>query len=433
MRISGIEAARVARRQPLNNAAVQLLLYLLVGAVLPPILWLSHAPRLLFLPTTTNTLAAVAFAGVSSWFVLYRLRRYAKSRRLSYVLPVNLFTFGVAAMAVGVLRLPYSILIFALGFASTTLLSFLVTALSRMTVEAQLMVPGGKVDQLARTTPGAFYLTPEVLAEFMRLGRTPPSVVADLHHEHSPEVERMIAEAALAGIPVYHYKTWLEAQTGQVRVDHLRETNRGSLIPNLSYMIAKRAVDIAVAVALMPILLPLLAIIGVAIKLDSPGSVFFCQERIGFRGHRFRMYKFRTMRSRSVAQTEDALRHDQMTRTDDDRITRVGAILRRYRLDELPQVLNVLAGDMSWIGPRPEAINLSQWYGSRLPFYSYRHIVRPGLTGWAQVNQGHVTDLDEINDKLGYDFYYIKNFSHWLDMLILLKTVRVILFGNGAK
>lgn len=433
MRISEIEAARVTRRQLLDNAALQLLVYTTVGVLLPPMIWFGHAPELLLRPTGSNTLMAIAFAGVSSWFVLYRLRSFAKARRLSYVLPVNLLAFGVAAAVIGAMRLPYSVVIFALAFAGTAMVSFVVTALSQLSQPAQLVVPGGRVDELVRFTADAIDLTPDVFVEFGRLGRTPPPVVADLQHDHPPRIERMIAEVALAGAPVYHYKNWLEARTGQVRVEHLSETNRGSLIPDLSYMIVKRALDLTMAIALLPFLLPLLTVIGLAIRLDSPGSIFFCQERLGFRGKRFRIFKFRTMRTRVVCETAEDMRHDEMTRADDDRITRIGRILRRYRLDELPQILNVIRGEMSWIGPRPEAINLSRWYGNRIPFYSYRHIVRPGLTGWAQVNQGHVTDLDDIGEKLRYDFYYIKNFSHWLDMLILLKSVRVVLFGHGAR
>jgi lipopolysaccharide/colanic/teichoic acid biosynthesis glycosyltransferase len=114
-------------------------------------------------------------------------------------------------------------------------------------------------------------------------------------------------------------------------------------------------------------------------------------------------------------------------------VTRLGRFLRISRLDELPQVINILRGEMSWIGPRPEALPLSHWYQDELPFYYYRHIVYPGITGWAQVNQGHVTEVDRVLEKLHYDFYYIKNFSAWLDILILLKTVRTMLTGFGAK
>jgi lipopolysaccharide/colanic/teichoic acid biosynthesis glycosyltransferase len=128
-----------------------------------------------------------------------------------------------------------------------------------------------------------------------------------------------------------------------------------------------------------------------------------------------------------------SLRESAKTLDRDPRITRVGRILRRYRLDELPQVINILRGEMSWIGPRPEARELSDWYHSEIPFYGYRHIVRPGITGWAQVHQGHVHDVNAVVEKLQFDFYYIKYFSAWLDLLIVLRTVRTLLVGNGAK
>jgi lipopolysaccharide/colanic/teichoic acid biosynthesis glycosyltransferase len=121
------------------------------------------------------------------------------------------------------------------------------------------------------------------------------------------------------------------------------------------------------------------------------------------------------------------------TTVDDPRITPVGRLLRRYRIDELPQVINILRGEMSWIGPRPEAIELAEWYESRIPFYIYRHIVRPGITGWAQVHQGNVAEIKAATGKLHYDFYYIKKFSPWLDLLIAAKTVQILLTGHGAR
>ena len=122
-----------------------------------------------------------------------------------------------------------------------------------------------------------------------------------------------------------------------------------------------------------------------------------------------------------------------MTGDGDDRITRLGAFLRRSRIDELPQMWNILKGEMSWIGPRPEAEVLSAWYTGDIPFYRYRHVVRPGISGWAQVNQGHVAEVDDIHLKLQYDFFYIKYFSPWLDLLILFRTVRTMLTGFGSK
>lgn len=275
--------------------------------------------------------------------------------------------------------------------------------------------------------------SPAQLDELIDRGQLEGSLVGDLHFDHEPAWERLFARAALKGIPVYHYRQMLELETGQVRIDHLSENVLGSLIPNLPYMALKRVIDVAAVVVLAPLLLPLMGLIALAIVLDSRGGALFVQDRMGFRGEVFRMVKFRTMHPREVAGDAEARREDSMTRDDDDRITRVGRYLRKVRLDELPQVWNILLGEMSWIGPRPEAISLSQWYEDEIPFYAYRHIVRPGLTGWAQVNQGHVTDLDAVSAKLRYDFYYVKHISHWLDMLIALKTVRVVLRGFGAR
>jgi lipopolysaccharide/colanic/teichoic acid biosynthesis glycosyltransferase len=107
--------------------------------------------------------------------------------------------------------------------------------------------------------------------------------------------------------------------------------------------------------------------------------------------------------------------------------------LRKFRLDELPQIFNIMKGEMSWIGPRPEAEVLSRWSQSEIPFYRYRHVVKPGISGWAQVNQGHVADVEQVHRKLQYDFYYIKYFSPWLDLLILLRTIKTILTGFGSR
>jgi lipopolysaccharide/colanic/teichoic acid biosynthesis glycosyltransferase len=122
-----------------------------------------------------------------------------------------------------------------------------------------------------------------------------------------------------------------------------------------------------------------------------------------------------------------------MTRANDQRIFPLGRFLRKSRLDELPQMLNILRGEMSWIGPRPEAIVLSEWYEREIPFYRYRHIVRPGIAGWAQVCQGHVSEVDDVRSKLHYDFYYIKHYSLWIDVLIVMRTIRTMVTGFGSK
>jgi lipopolysaccharide/colanic/teichoic acid biosynthesis glycosyltransferase len=161
------------------------------------------------------------------------------------------------------------------------------------------------------------------------------------------------------------------------------------------------------------------------IKLETSGPIFYCQRRTGLGGRPFTMFKLRTMTHK----------HDggDYTLPNDKRITRVGRFLRQYRIDELPQIINILRGDMSWIGPRPEAISLAEWYELEVPFYVYRHIVRPGITGWAQVHQGNVAAVDAARLKLEYDFFYIKHFSFWLDVVIVTKTLRTILTGFGSR
>ena len=180
----------------------------------------------------------------------------------------------------------------------------------------------------------------------------------------------------------------------------------------------------------MPILIPIFAIVALAIKLDDGGPVFFVQKRTGYQAKEFSVFKFRTMK---VDQGIEDERQRAITQDNDPRVTRIGGFMRKTRIDELPQILNILNGTMSWIGPRPEATSLSDWYSEGLAFYKYRFVVRPGVTGWAQVNQGHVAGLNEVNEKLKYDFYYIKHFSPWLDLLIVLRTIRIVISGFGAK
>jgi lipopolysaccharide/colanic/teichoic acid biosynthesis glycosyltransferase len=259
------------------------------------------------------------------------------------------------------------------------------------------------------------------------------SIVVDLRSDHSPEWERMLAQAALAGIPVYHTKQLRESLTGRVQIEHLSENSFGSLLPGLGYRGIKRTLDIVASIVLLPILILPLIVVALMVRASSPGPILFRQRRMGYRGIPFDMIKFRTMVEQVATTGDAAARHSAITRDADDRITKIGRFLRRSRIDELPQIVNILRGEMSWIGPRPEAVSLSTWYENERPFYAYRHIVRPGITGWAQVNQGHVAALDDVHVKLHYDFYYIKFFSSWLDLLIAIRTIGIMVTGFGAK
>jgi len=171
---------------------------------------------------------------------------------------------------------------------------------------------------------------------------------------------------------------------------------------------------------------PLIGVIALAVKLDRRGPVFFRQERIGLHGRRFSLIKFRTMRP--VATEISA-----WVRDNEDRITRFGRFLRKFRLDELPQFVNVLRGDMNVVGPRPHPVVNYELFAREIPYYALRAAVRPGVTGWAQVRYGYANDLEEETEKMRYDLYYVKHLSVWLDLRIIVDTVKVVVFGLGSK
>ena len=190
----------------------------------------------------------------------------------------------------------------------------------------------------------------------------------------------------------------------------------------------KRLFDLVVALGALVLLSPLLAAVALVVKLDSPGPVFFRQERVGRHGRSFRIHKFRTMHHRPGA--ADGL---PLTVGADPRITRSGAWLRRTRIDELPQLFNVLRGEMSLVGPRPERPYFVDQLTQQIPFYAVRHSVKPGVTGWAQVRYAYGATVEDSQQKLQYDLYYVKNHTLFLDLLVLFETVGVVLTGKGAR
>jgi exopolysaccharide biosynthesis polyprenyl glycosylphosphotransferase len=190
----------------------------------------------------------------------------------------------------------------------------------------------------------------------------------------------------------------------------------------------KRAADLAVACALLAFTLPLMALVALAIKLDSPGPVLYRQERVGLRGCRFNLLKFRSMVQNAEADGRPVWAAER-----DDRITRVGRFMRRTRIDELPQLLNVLRGEMSMVGPRPERPYFVDQLSAIIPFFDDRHNVKPGITGWAQVKYQYGASVEDARRKLLYDLYYIDNYSLRLDLIILIATVYVVVFQKGAR
>jgi sugar transferase (PEP-CTERM system associated) len=239
-----------------------------------------------------------------------------------------------------------------------------------------------------------------------------------------------LLECRLQGINVEEWPTFYEKQTGKILVTNLRPSwlifSNGFVKTDTTLMV-KRAMDIALAFLGLVLSLPIMALVACAIKLDSRGPVLFRQERVGERGRIFVLKKFRSM-------TVDAERDGAVWATArDPRVTRIGRWLRLTRLDELPQFWNVLVGDMSFVGPRPERPEFVGTLQRQIPFYMGRHSVKPGITGWAQVRHRYAASLEESVEKLQYDLYYIKNMSPLLDLVILLSTLQVVLFAKGSR
>ena len=191
-----------------------------------------------------------------------------------------------------------------------------------------------------------------------------------------------------------------------------------------TYVLLKRVVSVVIALSALALSAPFMALVALLIKLESPGPVFFIQERVGLGGRIFRLIKFRTMRQALLTDDEIWQRDNRR------RVTRLGAFLRKYRLDEVPQFINILRGDMSLVGPRPEMAGNVTTFSAVIPFYNLRHEVRPGLTGWAQVKAGYSMSVEEVTQKLCYDLYYIKHMSLRFDLRILFDTVKFVLCGK---
>lgn len=380
-------------------------------------------------PVMINTSAAASAALVLGLFLVGRVLNLPGTRGAVHGVPIMLISFGLAALVLFAFRVEYSrvMLLYStiVGTVFAMRLRWFDPSLVKQTFH---LVPFGKAMRMEGL--GGFPVERMEAPQIPEAGRS--SIVADFRADLPDEWERLLAKASLSGVPVYHYKQLTESLTGQVKIEHLSENSFGSLIPNQSYTPIKRLIDIVGSVIAILLTLPVMLALIVLVWLEDRESPFYVQQRTGHGGQPFRMYKFRSMTHRPPA-NGGAAREEAITQDGDLRVTRIGRAIRKFRLDELPQLFNVLKGEMSLIGPRPEANELADWYEENLAFYSYRNIVKPGLTGWAQVNQGHVATLEDIDIKLQYDFYYIKYFSFWLDVLIVMRTIHTIATGFGSK
>jgi sugar transferase (PEP-CTERM system associated) len=234
----------------------------------------------------------------------------------------------------------------------------------------------------------------------------------------------------VAGCQVVEWPGFFEKLSGRILIDSLSPSffifNEGFRKSRANIFIRRVVTAIVTAVALV-VLLPLFLVVAILIKLDSPGPVFYSQIRVGKNGKRIRIYKFRSMQN-DAEKNGDAV----WAVKDDPRVTRIGHFLRKTRIDELPQLCNVLIGDLDWVGPRPERPEFVQKLESLIPYYALRHTVKPGITGWAQVMFHYGGTIDDSKEKLQYDLFYIKNMSLKLDLLILFYTIKIVILGRGA-
>lgn len=419
----------VRRTSWLARRRVQFAGALLLAALLPLVLRLVVTPETLWVSSFNAFWANVVAVALALWLRL-SVEPYPGIRSSLVILPTCAAAHAAVLAFFIFTRLPYDRTAFVAGFVLHVAWFYLVYFLAQRRTIMQIgVVPIGDWAKLVKLEGVSWIRLDQPRID---LASRCDAIVADFSADLSPKWEAFLADAALAGLIVYQVKPLAESLTGRVEIDHLSENSFGSLVPARGYFHLKTAIDALTSLLALPLILPIMLVAAIAILIDDGGPVFFRQRRIGHRGTPFRVLKFRTMRADPRLIEGDA-RKAAMTGDFDPRITRVGGFLRKTRIDELPQVWNILKGEMSWIGPRPEAEVLSHWYVGEIPFYRYRHVVKPGVSGWAQTNQGHVAEVEDIHRKLQYDFYYIKYFSPFLDLLIVFKTLKTMLTGFGAR
>jgi exopolysaccharide biosynthesis polyprenyl glycosylphosphotransferase len=393
------------------------------------------------LPWTASTSSsiwpflALLFAGgtVGSYM---SARAWGKTApRPTYGRAVAIVGFGAAFAALGLVltRVYWSRPMFAITIAVWLGLALTHRAVLRRRpwTEQMVIITGEK--QLAEDIRNTQHAN--VVAVF-ESGEEPPdelldenvSVVVDLRGVLSESMARYVSSASIAGYRVRSLSEAYEEHTGRLPMVHLAEGwELAQPVGRSGYAPVKHAIDVVLTVITAPLWLPLGAIVWVTVKLDSPGPVLYHQKRLGRNGKPFTLHKFRTM---VVDAEEDGPR---FASPDDSRITRAGRFLRKSRLDEIPQLWNVIRGDLSIVGPRPERPVFVEEYENTIPFYASRHLIRPGVTGWAQVNYGYADDEAEAVEKLTYDLYYVKHSSVWLDLHILGLSIWTVLTGSGAR
>ncbi len=416
-----------------QNLSIRILVGWLLVSLLPAlVLFWEFITNDNILATQINSVIASSVALILSLIGLERLTQFPGQKSMVTVLPTLLASGLIVGLLLLIFRVPYSVYYLSLSAVLGLLFFFISQIYLRAVTQVTIgYVPIGRCQNLS-DIEGVRWVELTPCFELANNQRLPfHAVVADLADKGlSAEWEQLLAQTALQGTPVYNVLQVRESLTGRLPIKHLYENNLGSLLPSQSYLLVKRVLDTTFIVISAPLIIPILLVVALIIKWEGRhdnGNILFVQQRIGQSGKVFTMYKFRSM----IADAE--ISGAQMASKNDMRVTKFGYFIRKTRIDELPQFFNVLKGEMSLIGPRPEQPTFVNQFNESIPFYRYRHIVKPGISGWAQVMQGYASDEDETKVKLEHDFFYIKNFSLTLDLLIVIKTVQTMLTGFGAR
>ena len=340
----------------------------------------------------------------------------------AYIAPIVTICFATIGVGLLAWRLEYSrVQFFGSGFLVFAWVLGAAHLRVRLFTRSYAVVPAPSLATMPSVKSCRWLDFDDAVARSVRLD----GIVADLSNGLSERELSELARAAISGMPVLDRRYIVESLTGRTPLSGLSPNDFGALLPSRQYVGFRRVVELVCTVAALPLLLPFMLVLAMVVRFDSAGPIFYTQARVGRQSRTFWMVKFRTMLH--------GVEGPSFTTTNDPRITRIGSFLRRYRLDELPQVVNILKGEMSWVGPRPEALVLGQGYARDIPHFELRSIVPPGVTGWAQINQGYAHDPDGMRAKLEYDLYYLKHCSLWLDLVIILRTLGVVLGGIGAR
>ena len=393
-------------------------------------LLISHEFRY-FLPIANseqNILIGTAVVIISCVTIWQRQILIPGFHSLAYVIPGCTVAFSILLLFIVLMRIEYSRSTLIVGYVcSTCWLMLRAQHKVRRRDFKLLVIPFGRaLDLIGLSDHSRFQLMNQ---PSLPNDKEFHGVVADLQTDDMPpQWNHFLAELSLYRIPVFDSAIVYENLSGRVSIDHLANNRLGMLMPSQLYLPFKYLIEMILAVLLLVLLSPLLLCIIGLIKFTSKGPVIFSQPRVGLNGKTFTMYKFRTMFVNNSHFTHSTVASDK-------RITSIGQYLRRFRFDELPQLWNVLCGDMSLIGPRPSVDKINQINEQSIPFYPHRHVIRPGITGWAQVSQGYALDEepDSTREKIERDFYYIKHFSLWIDLLIVALTLFTIATSRGAR